>query len=96
MRGEYLNVSKAVRHLQRLRPTEKEFQLFKEKLSRFYSDVESDRKGSTGSSEESEKGAIRDLLRDTFYKEQAIVQRSTKVASAAISPFAVAMITPWY
>ncbi len=78
MRGEYLGVSKAVRHLQRLRPTEKQFQHFKERLAHFYRDVESDRKGSTGSSEESEKGAIRDLLRDAFYSGQAIRPKKYK------------------
>ena len=73
MRAEYSSISKAVRTLQRLRPTEEEFTHFKERLGHFIAEVTKVRKESTsGALEEVEKGLIQDFLKDTFYKHHAV------------------------
>lgn len=73
MRAEYSSISKAVRTLQRLRPTEDEFSKFKGHLSHFIAEVDKVRKTSTsGALEEVEKGLIQDFLKDTFYGHHPI------------------------
>lgn len=73
MRAEYSSISRAVRTLQQLRPTEGEFTRFKERLEHFITEVDKVRKASTsGALEEAEKGLIQDFLKDTFYKHHPV------------------------
>lgn len=73
MRAEYSSISKAVRHLQQLRPTKEEFNLFRKNLGQLISKTEEVRKtSSSGALEETEKGLLKDFLRDTFYKHLSV------------------------
>lgn len=73
MRAEYSTISKAVRHLQQLRPTKEEFNLFRRNLGQLISKTEEVRKtSSSGALEETEKGLLKDFLRDTFYKHLSV------------------------
>ncbi|MBK9419441.1 MAG: N-6 DNA methylase [Flavobacteriales bacterium] len=73
MHAEYSTISKAVRHLQQLRPTKDEFNLFRRNLGQLISKTEEVRKtSSSGALEETEKGLLKDFLRDTFYKHLSV------------------------
>ncbi|MBZ0206985.1 MAG: Eco57I restriction-modification methylase domain-containing protein [Flavobacteriales bacterium] len=73
MRADYSSISKAVRHLQQLRPTKEEFNLFRRNLGQLISKTEEVRKtSSSGALEETEKGLLKDFLRDTFYKHLSV------------------------
>ncbi len=73
MRADYSSISKAVRTLQRLRPTVEELDHFKACLGHFISEVDKVRKASTsGALEEVEKGLIQDFLKDAFYRHHAV------------------------
>lgn len=69
MRAEYATLTKAVRHLQQLRPTAEEFANFKKGLGNLIARTDEVRKGArSGALEETEKGLLKDFLRDTFYR----------------------------
>lgn len=73
MRADYSSISRAVRTLQQLRPTEGEFSRFKERLGHYINEVEKVRKtSSSGALEELEKGLLQDFLKDTFYTKHPV------------------------
>jgi hypothetical protein len=68
MHAEYSTLSKAVRSLQQLKPTLEEFDTFKRNLAALISKTEDAPKNSkSGALEETEKGLLKDFLRDSFY-----------------------------
>lgn len=78
MRAEYSSISKAVRTLQQLRPTEAEFNRFKERLVHYIAEVERVRKTNAGAMEEVEKGLLQDFLKDSFYTKHPVQPKTYK------------------
>lgn len=78
MRAEYSTISKAVRTLQQLRPTEAEFTRFKERLAHYIAEVERVRKTNAGAMEELEKGLLQDFLKDSFYTKHPVQPKTYK------------------
>ena len=68
MRAEYSSLSKSVRSLHQLRPTREDFERFKANLATLIAKTEeAPKKSNSGALEKTEKGLLKDFLRDTFY-----------------------------